>query len=69
MKKREFQEWRNKSEEEIRDQLRKNREELFNLRYQNTLNQLTNKSAIRNTRKDIARMEFLLGEMKRNANA
>ena len=66
MKKREFQELRNRSDEELETQLRDSREELFNLRFQKTLNQLQNISAIRNTRKDIARLEFLLGERKRN---
>ena len=66
MKKREFKEWVEKSEEEIEQKLKDSRAELFNLRYQKTLNQLTNISAIRTTRKDIARMEFLLGERRRN---
>jgi large subunit ribosomal protein L29 len=67
MKKREFNELRSKTEEELTATLRDRRAELFNLRYRKTLNQLTNISAIRNTRKDIARLEFLLGELRRNA--
>ena len=66
MKKREFQEWVNRPTEEIEQKLKDNRAELFNLRYQRTLNQLQNISAIRNTRKDIARMEFLLSERQRS---
>jgi large subunit ribosomal protein L29 len=67
MKKREFNELRNKSEAELLDELHDRRASLFNLRYQMTLNQLTNISAIRNTRKDIARIQFLLAERRRNA--
>jgi ribosomal protein L29 len=67
MKKREFNELRNRTEEELRATLQSRRAELFNLRFQRTLNQLTNISSIRATRKDIARLEFLLGERRRNA--
>ena len=67
MKKREYREWLDKTDEEIQAKIRESRAELFNLRYQKTLNQLQNISAIRNTRKDIARLEFLLGERKRVA--
>lgn len=66
MKKREFKDWVDKSDEEIEQKLKDSRAELFNLRFQKTLNQLQNISAIRSTRKDIARMEFLLGERRRN---
>ncbi len=66
MKKKDFQTWRDRTDEELRTELHRLREALFNLRYQMTLNQLSNISAIRNTRKDIARMEFLLGERSRN---
>ena len=69
MNKREYKEWLNKSTEEIEQKIRDSRAELFNLRYQKTLNQLQNISAIRNTRKDIARMEFLLSERQRNDQA
>jgi large subunit ribosomal protein L29 len=69
MNKREYKEWLNKSTEEIEQKIRDSRAELFNLRYQKTLNQLQNISAIRNTRKDIARMEFLLSERQRNNQA
>jgi large subunit ribosomal protein L29 len=65
MKTKEYREWVGKPIEEIEQKLRDSRAELFNLRYQKTLNQLQNISAIRNTRKDIARMEFLLSERRR----
>jgi len=68
MKKREYRSLRDQStDEELRKAVRDRRAELFNLRYQKTLNQLQNISAIRNTRKDIARLEFLLSERRRNA--
>jgi large subunit ribosomal protein L29 len=65
MKTKEYREWVNKPLEEIEQKLKDTRAELFNLRYQKTLNQLKDISAIRNARKDIARMEFLLSERRK----
>ncbi|MBW3625630.1 MAG: 50S ribosomal protein L29 [Armatimonadetes bacterium] len=67
MKKREYKDLLDKPTEDLEQQLYDSRAELFNLRYQKALNQLQNVSAIRTTRKDIARLEFLLSERKRNA--
>ena len=67
MKKRDYLELHNRTDEELSGKLRDTRAALFNLRYQKTLNQLKDISAIRNTRKDIARLEFLLGERRRLA--
>ena len=69
MKKREYKTLLDRPTEDLEQQLRDSRAELFNLRFQKTLNQLQNVSAIRNTRKDIARLEFLLSERRRNSQA
>lgn len=66
MKKSEYQALLNQPTDELEQKLKDSRAELFNLRFQKTLNQLQNVSAIRSTRKDIARLEFLLSERRRN---
>lgn len=48
--------------EELRDRHRQFKEELFNLRFQNAIGQLTNTSRIKEVRKTIARVLTILQE-------
>ena len=52
--------------EELQEQYRQYKEELFNLRFQNAVGQLKNTSRIREVRKTIARVLTIAGE-KRHA--
>lgn len=54
--------------EELQEQYRQYKEELFNLRFQNAVGQLKNTSRIRDVRKTIARVLTIAGE-KRQAMA
>ena len=54
--------------EELQEQYRRYKEELFNLRFQNAVGQLKNTSRIRDVRKTIARVLTIAGE-KRQAMA
>jgi large subunit ribosomal protein L29 len=47
---------------ELRDQLEKDRQELFNLRFQATGQQLDNPRRLREVRKNIARILTILGQ-------
>jgi large subunit ribosomal protein L29 len=47
---------------ELEQRLRDLREELFNLRFRNSMRQLDNALRIRSTRRDIARVLTLLGQ-------
>ena len=55
-------ELRNKSVEELNEELVAAKKELFNLRFQNATNQLDNISRIREVRKNIARIQTLIAE-------
>jgi large subunit ribosomal protein L29 len=55
-------ELRKLTEEELRDQVRTTREELFNLRFQRATGQLENHRQIRAARRQLARLSTLLGE-------
>ena len=48
--------------EELREKHLQYKEELFNLRFQNAIGQLTNTSRIREVRRTIARVLTVLGE-------
>lgn len=50
---------------ELREQLERNRQELFNLRFQAATQQLDNPRRIREVRKDIARILTILQERER----
>ena len=58
-------ELRNKSVEELNEELVAAKKELFNLRFQNATNQLDNTSRIKEVRKNIARIQTLITEAKR----
>lgn len=51
-----------KTNDEIKDALKKSKEELFNLRFQAATSQLTNSSRVGAVKKDIARMYTVLRE-------
>lgn len=52
-----FEELKNKTNEELNQDLVDAKKELFNLRFQNATNQLSNTARIREVRKNIARIQ------------
>ncbi|WP_259780393.1 50S ribosomal protein L29 [Aestuariispira ectoiniformans] len=58
---------RQKSDDELKDQLIDLRKEQFNLRFQAASGQLENTARVRTVRRDIARIKTLLGERKASA--
>ena len=70
MKTNEFiKELREKSTEELNQELVNAKKELFNLRFQNATNQLENTSRIKEVRKNIARIQTVLTVKKNEVNA
>lgn len=55
-------ELRELSKEEIMQKLNDSQEELFNLRFQKSMNRLENANKIKDVKKDIARIKTLLTE-------
>lgn len=55
-------ELRELTNEEIAKKLEDNQEELFNLRFQKSMNRLENGNKLKDVKKDIARMKTLLTE-------
>lgn len=55
------------SANEIKNKLADTREELMKLRFQQVTGQLTDTSRLRALRRDIARMETILNEMRKTA--
>jgi large subunit ribosomal protein L29 len=60
---------RPKTADELKTQLQDLRKEQFNLRFQKSSGQLENTSRVRQVRRDIARIETILGERTRAASA
>ena len=58
---------REQSDEEIRTRVQELREELFNLRFRNTMKQLDNPLKIRESRREMARLLTVLKEKERAA--
>lgn len=56
---------RSKSIEALNEELVAAKKELFNLRFQNATNQLENTSRIKEVRRNIARIQTVITEMKR----
>jgi large subunit ribosomal protein L29 len=56
-----------KSEDELRDELAKLKKEQFNLRFQQATGQLENTARVRQVRRDIARVQTVLGGKGRAA--
>ncbi len=59
------EELKNKSVEELNQELVAAKKELFNLRFQNATNQLDNTARIREVRKNIARIQTVITEKSR----
>ena len=55
---------KNMSEQDLETKLKDLKAELFNLRFQHSINQLDNPHKIRDTKKDIARVMTVLHEKK-----
>ena len=60
---------RDQSPDEIRTRISELREELFNLRFRNSMKQLDNPLKIREGRREIARLLTVLGEKEREKKA
>lgn len=56
---------RTKSATDLNEELVAAKKELFNLRFQNATNQLENTSRINEVRKNIARVQTIITEMKK----
>ncbi len=59
------EELRNKSNEELKNDLVVAKKELFNLRFQNATNQLNNTARIREVRKNIARIQTIITQKQK----
>lgn len=62
-------ELRNKTPDELRDQLVQLKKEAFNLRFRKATNQLENTARMRSVRRDVARVVTVLNEKARTAAA
>ena len=60
-------ELRNKTPDELRDQLVQLKKEAFNLRFRKATNQLENTARMRVVRRDVARLMTVLNEKARTA--
>ena len=60
---------RDLSGQEILDKIQDLKEELFNLRFQNAMNQLENPKRISAVKKDIAKLKTILKEQELGLNA
>ena len=56
------EELRKKTTDELNEELVAAKKELFNLRFQNATNQLDNSAKIRETRRNIARIQTVIAE-------
>lgn len=56
------QELRDKTPDQLRDQLADLKKEAFNLRFQQATNQMENTSRVRQVRRDVARVKTVLNE-------
>lgn len=54
------------SRDEMNQKLTDLKHELFNLRFQHEIGQLENSSKLKQAKKDIARLQTILGELVRN---
>lgn len=59
---------RTKSATELNEELVAAKKELFNLRFQNATNQLTNTNRIKEVRKNIARIQTIISDMSKASN-
>ncbi len=61
------QELRDKTPDQLRDELASLKKEAFNLRFQQATNQLENTARMRTVRRDVARVKTILNEKAANA--
>ncbi len=61
------EDFKGKSADELQTQVLQLRKEAFNLRFQKSSGQLTNTARIRTVRRDIARIETIVGQRSREA--
>ncbi|MCI8804906.1 MAG: 50S ribosomal protein L29 [Clostridiales bacterium] len=59
------EELKNKSSEELKNDLVVAKKELFNLRFQNATNQLNNTARIKEVRKNIARIQTIITQKQK----
>lgn len=59
---------RQKSDDELKDQLLSLKKEAFNLRFQRASGQLENTARVTQVRRDIARVKTIMGERTRSAS-
>ena len=59
---------RNKTADELQNDLVSAKKELFNLRFQNATNQLDNTARINEVRKNIAKIQTIITQKQRAAN-
>ncbi|MRG73737.1 50S ribosomal protein L29 [Alphaproteobacteria bacterium HT1-32] len=59
---------RQKSDDELKDQLLSLKKEAFNLRFQRASGQLENTARVTQVRRDIARVKTIMGERARSAS-
>ncbi|MBM3506453.1 MAG: 50S ribosomal protein L29 [Alphaproteobacteria bacterium] len=59
------EDFKGKSADELKTQVMQLRKEAFNLRFQKSSGQLTNTARIRQVRRDIARIETVMGQSAR----
>ncbi len=69
MKTKEFKELMNKTTEELNTDLKNRKGELFNLRFQLATGQLQNTAAIRECKRDIARVKTIIRQREISAQA
>ena len=62
-------ELRNKTPDQLRDQLLALKKEAFNLRFQKATSQLENTARMRQVKRDVARVKTVLNEKARDAAA
>ena len=62
------EELKNKSVEELNQELVAAKKELFNLRFQNATNQLDNTARIKDVRRNIARIQTVITQKAKAAN-
>ena len=60
---------RTKTDDELTDQLKNLRKEMFNLRFQRASGQLAGTARVRAARRQIARIETVIGERGRSGKA
>jgi large subunit ribosomal protein L29 len=62
-----MEEYKGKTRDELTEMLGYMKKEMFNLRFQKATNELQNTARFRQVRRDIARIQTLLGQSKRAA--